>query len=33
MPLISGLRQAQTRMGSVTGALRRRARPEDDDRT
>src|SRR6059058_6025471 len=30
MPLIAGLRQAQTRMGSVTGMLRRR-RPEDDD--
>lgn len=29
MPLISGLRQAQTRMGSVTGMLRRRVRPED----
>jgi ABC-type transporter Mla subunit MlaD len=31
MPLIHGLRQAQTRMGSVTGMLRRRPRPEDDD--
>ena len=31
MPLISGLRQAQTRVGSVTGMLRRRARGEDDD--
>jgi ABC-type transporter Mla subunit MlaD len=31
MPLIAGLRQAQTRMGSVTGMLRRRGRPEDDD--
>jgi hypothetical protein len=31
MPLISGLRQAQTRMGSVTGMLRRRTRPEDDE--
>jgi ABC-type transporter Mla subunit MlaD len=31
MPLIAGLRQAQTRMGSVTGVLRRRGRPEDDD--
>ena len=31
MPLIHGLRQAQTRMGSVTGILRRRARDEDDD--
>jgi ABC-type transporter Mla subunit MlaD len=30
MPLIAGLRQAQTRMGSVTGMLRRRGRPEDD---
>ena len=30
MPLISGLRQAQTRMGSVTGLLRRRAAPDDD---
>jgi hypothetical protein len=29
MPLIHGLRQAQTRMGSVTGILRRR--PRDDD--
>ena len=29
MPLIAGLRQAQTRVGSVTGMLRRR-RPEDD---
>jgi ABC-type transporter Mla subunit MlaD len=29
MPLIHGLRQAQTRMGSVTGLLRRR--PRDDD--
>jgi hypothetical protein len=29
MPLIHGLRQAQTRMGSVTGILRRR--PKDDD--
>ena len=34
MPLISGLRQAQTRVGSVTGMLLRRVRPEteDDDR-
>jgi ABC-type transporter Mla subunit MlaD len=31
MPLIAGLRQAQTRMGSVTGMLRRRGRPEEDD--
>jgi ABC-type transporter Mla subunit MlaD len=31
MPLISGLRQAQTRMGSVTGMLRRRTRPEDGE--
>ena len=30
MPLISGLRQAQTRMGSVTGLLRRRATHDDD---
>jgi ABC-type transporter Mla subunit MlaD len=30
MPLIAGLRQAQTRVGSVTGMLRRRGRPEDD---
>jgi ABC-type transporter Mla subunit MlaD len=30
MPLIAGLRQAQTRMGSVTGLLRRRT-PADDD--
>jgi ABC-type transporter Mla subunit MlaD len=30
MPLIHGLRQAQTRMGSVTGILRRRAREDDD---
>ncbi|HLM04159.1 MAG TPA: hypothetical protein VK402_03095 [Blastococcus sp.] len=30
MPLISGLRQAQTRMGSVTGMLRRRPRPDDE---
>jgi hypothetical protein len=33
MPLIHGLRQAQSRMGSVTGLLRRRPRdeePEDD---
>jgi ABC-type transporter Mla subunit MlaD len=31
MPLIAGLRQAQTRVGSVTGMLRRRGRPEDED--
>ena len=31
MPLIHGLRQAQTRMGSVTGILRRRPRDDDDD--
>jgi ABC-type transporter Mla subunit MlaD len=31
MPLIAGLRQAQTKMGSVTGMLRRRGRPEDDE--
>src|SRR6476646_8121604 len=31
MPLIHGLRQAQTRMGSVTGLLRRRPHPEDDE--
>jgi ABC-type transporter Mla subunit MlaD len=30
MPLISGLRQAQTRMGSVTGLLRRRPQADDD---
>jgi ABC-type transporter Mla subunit MlaD len=30
MPLIHGLRQAQTRVGSVTGMLRRRVRGEDD---
>jgi ABC-type transporter Mla subunit MlaD len=29
MPLIAGLRQAQTRMGSVTGLLRRRPFPDD----
>jgi hypothetical protein len=29
MPLIHGLRQAQSRMGSVTGILRRR--PRDDE--
>jgi ABC-type transporter Mla subunit MlaD len=35
MPLIAGLRQAQERMGTVTGSvaglLRRRGRPEDDE--
>ena len=31
MPLIHGLRQAQTRMGSVTGLLRRRPRPGETD--
>ena len=31
MPLIHGLRQAQTRVGSVTGILRRRPRDEEDD--
>jgi ABC-type transporter Mla subunit MlaD len=31
MPLISGLRQAQARVGSVTGLLRRRPRDEDED--
>ncbi len=31
MPLIHGLRQAQTRVGSVTGLLRRRPRDETDD--
>ena len=31
MPLIAGLRQAQTRVGSVTGILRRRGRPEGGD--
>jgi ABC-type transporter Mla subunit MlaD len=30
MPLIHGLRQAQTRVGSVTGLLRRRPRPDGD---
>jgi ABC-type transporter Mla subunit MlaD len=29
MPLISALRQAQSRVGTVTGILRRRMRPED----
>ncbi|MDP5181974.1 hypothetical protein QOZ88_04935 [Blastococcus sp. BMG 814] len=31
MPLIHGLRQAQTRMGSVTGLLRRRPPGDEDD--
>jgi ABC-type transporter Mla subunit MlaD len=31
MPLIHGLRQAQNRMGSVAGMLRRRGRPEEED--
>jgi ABC-type transporter Mla subunit MlaD len=31
MPLIAGLRQAQSRVGSVTGMLRRRGRGEDDE--
>ncbi len=30
MPLISGLRQAQARVGSVTGLLRRRTRDDDE---
>ena len=30
VPLIAGLRQAQSRVGSVTGMLRRRPREEDD---
>ena len=30
MPLIHGLRQAQSRVGSVAGLLRRRPRDEDD---
>ncbi|MGY1988193.1 hypothetical protein ACI792_18395 [Blastococcus sp. SYSU DS0669] len=30
MPLVHGLRQAQTRVGSVTGLLRRRPADEDD---
>jgi ABC-type transporter Mla subunit MlaD len=32
MPLIAGLRQAQTRVGSVTGILRRRPAGDDGDR-
>ncbi|MGY2067473.1 hypothetical protein [Blastococcus sp. SYSU DS0619] len=31
MPLISGLRQAQNRVGSVTGLLRRRPPGDEDD--
>jgi ABC-type transporter Mla subunit MlaD len=31
MPLIAGLRQAQTRVGSVTGILRRRGRPDGSE--
>jgi ABC-type transporter Mla subunit MlaD len=31
LPLIHGLRQATTRVGSVAGILRRRGRPEDAD--
>jgi ABC-type transporter Mla subunit MlaD len=31
MPLISGLRQAQARVGSVTGMLFRRPRDDEDD--
>jgi ABC-type transporter Mla subunit MlaD len=31
MPLISGLRSAQSRVDSVTGLLRRRGRPRDDE--
>jgi ABC-type transporter Mla subunit MlaD len=31
MPLIAGLRQAQARVGSVGGILRRRPRPEGDE--
>ena len=31
MPLISGLRQAQARVGSVTGKLFRRSRDDEDD--
>ena len=31
MPLIHGLRQAQSRLGSVTGMLRRHRPAEDDD--
>ena len=31
MPLIAGLRSAQSRVDSVTGLLRRRGRPRDDE--
>lgn len=31
LPLVHGLRQATDRVGSVTGFLRRRPRPEDDE--
>ena len=31
LPLVHGLRQATDRVGSVTGFLRRRIRPEDDE--
>jgi ABC-type transporter Mla subunit MlaD len=31
MPLIAGLRQAQSRVGTVTGILRRRGQPGDGD--
>ena len=31
LPLIHGLRQAQSRVGSVTGILRRRPRTDEDD--
>ena len=31
MPLIGGLRQAQARVGSVTGLLRRRLRDDEED--
>ena len=33
LPLIHGLRQAQTRVGSVAGLLRRRPREDDDSAT
>jgi ABC-type transporter Mla subunit MlaD len=33
MPLIATLRQAQARVGSVTGLLRRRSRDDDEDET
>jgi ABC-type transporter Mla subunit MlaD len=32
MPMIASLRQAQSRVGTVTGMLRRRGRPEDEPR-